>query len=145
MADEMEVEENVEVTASAPNPTPVELDPMSALKIVLRNSLYADGLKRGLHEGAKVLDLGKARLCCVAKDCSEKAYVKLVEALAKERGVSILVVPTRKELGEMCGLCKINGEGKSTKVVACSCAVVTDFGQDSRELDYLLEYLSKQA
>lgn len=143
MSDEMEVETEVANTAS--EPAPVELDPMSALREVLRNSLYSDGLRRGLHEGAKALDRGQARLCCVAKDCSEKAYVKLVEALAKERGVSILVVPTRKELGEMCGLCKIDGEGKAKKVVSCSCAVVTDYGQESRALDYLLDYLSKQS
>ncbi len=45
------------------------------------------------------------------------------------------------QLGEMAGLCRIDAEGNPQKVVACSCAVVTDYGEESEGLSVLQEYL----
>ncbi len=36
----------------------------------------------------------------------------------------LLQVKDKKTLGEWCGLCKYDKEGKARKVVACSCCVV---------------------
>lgn len=49
--------------------------------------------------------------------------------------------PPAPSLPRRCGLCKIDREGKPRKVVSTSCAMITDFGESSRELEILLNHL----
>ena len=141
MADEEETtapaaEETVEVK---------ELNVLDALKIALKTALVYDGLRRGLHECAKALDQKQGLLCCLAKDCDNPEYKELVKALCNEGKVPLVEVETGKQLGEYCGLCKINEEGEATKVVRCSCAVVTKFGEeDSQAYNVLMDYVKSQ-
>ena len=143
MADEnemMDTEVAEEVVAEEEAP----LSTMDALKEVLKKALVHDGLKRGLHECAKALDRRSARLCCLAMDCDEPAYVRLVRALCEETNVNLIMVPEAEKLGEWAGLCKIDADGTPRSIVKCSVAVVTDFGEDTRALNVLLEYLKSQ-
>ena len=86
MADDEEVPPTEEAGGeeAAPAEVAAEAAPMdveTALKEVLKNALVHDGLARGLHECAKMLDKGEAKLCILASSCNEPAYTKLVEAL----------------------------------------------------------------
>lgn len=145
------------VDAPAPAPTPVvELTQTEALKRVLQQAMVVDGLRRGLHESAKALSKaigrnpdgtlavapGGARLCVLARDCDEAAFVKLVRALCQEKGVPLIEVDQRKQLGEWCGLCKLDAEGAPRKVVKTSVAVITDFGVESDALTALIKSLA---
>lgn len=103
------------------------------------------GLKKGLHECAKALDRQTARLCCLAKDCENEEYKKLIKGLCKEGEVHIVMVEKGKDLGAYCGLAKLDEEGAVKKAVRTSCAVITDFGEETPALSVLLDYLQKQA
>ncbi len=144
----------MEVEAAAPAvaaPAPVVEEVLTeeeAVKRVIRASMVVDGLRRGLHECAKALakagkaadgsrPVGGARLCLLAADCDEPAYVKLVKALCAEKEVPIREIPEASQLGQMVGLCKLDKEGNPRKVVSTSVAVITDFGAHSKALKVL--------
>lgn len=113
------------------------MDIPTALRHVLRESLYVDGLARGIDESVRALEKKKAKMCFLANDCEDGNYTKLVEALCKEQECPLVKVDDKKVLGEMAGLCKIDKDGKARKVVQCSCVVVQDFGKDTPAQDFL--------
>jgi small subunit ribosomal protein S12e len=127
--------ENEEVAAAVEQKAePVEeLSPHTALKAVLRTSLYADGLARGLRESVKALDRQEAQLCIMSQACNEPAYVKLIDALCREANprVPLIRVEDGKTLGEWAGLCRYNAEGKAVKPINCSCIVVRNWGEET--------------
>ncbi|CAM9794334.1 unnamed protein product [Ectocarpus sp. 6 AP-2014] len=144
VAEDVEMKEEVAVEETgSPEVEVKEISVLDALKEVLKKALIFDGLRRGLHECAKALDRGSARLCCLAKDCDNPEYTQLVRALCDEGNVHLIMVDTRQELGQWAGLCKIGAEGEATKIVPCSCAVVTDYGEQTQALGVLLEHLKK--
>ncbi|KAJ3219475.1 hypothetical protein HDU67_000887 [Dinochytrium kinnereticum] len=132
--DAVEVEV-VEVSADAPRG---QMTVEEALQEVLKKALVNDGLARGLRECVKALDRRQAHLCVYVETCTEKEYIKLVEALCAEHNVNVIRVSDAKKLGEWVGLCKIDANGEARKVVGCSCVVVKDFGEDSEARNILL-------
>jgi len=107
----------------------------------LKKSLVRDGLARGIRECLRAIERGEAKLCVLARDCDEKNYVALINALCKERSVLLCPVDTGKLLGEWAELCKRDQDGTPRKIPCCSCVVVKDFAETSQELDFLLNHL----
>lgn len=116
----------------------------TALREVLRRSLYHDGLARGLRETVKALDRRTAHLCVLAESCEEKEYVRLIEALCAQHQIQLVKIADAKQLGEWVGLCKIDKKGDAHKVVACACAVVRDYGEESEYLEVLLDHIKRR-
>ncbi|KAF9624487.1 hypothetical protein IFM89_011530 [Coptis chinensis] len=117
------------------------MDIMTALQLVLKKSLAHDGLARGIHEGAKVIEKHAAQLCVVAEDSNQPDYVKLVRVLCADNNVSLIAVPSAKTLGEWVGLCKIDFEGKARKVIGCSCVDMKDYREEPEGLNIVQEYV----
>ena len=115
-----------------------------SLQQVLKTALVHDGLARGIRESVKALDSRQAQLAVLAESCNEAEYVKLIEALCAEHKINLIKVSDAKQLGEWSGLCKIDREGESKKVVGASCVVVKEFGQDSEAMNVLMEHFKSQ-
>merc|ERR1711936_775023 len=120
------------------------MDVNTAIQEVLKVSLIHDGLARGLRETTKSLDKRQAIACVLAENCDEENYKKLIQALCYEHGIPLIKVDDAKKLGEWAGLCKIDKEGHSRKVVRCSCVVIKDFGKETPAQEVLEEYIKKQ-
>lgn len=130
---------------AAAGATPAEgMDVNQAIAAVLSKALAHDGLSRGINEAARALERGAGQLAVLADDCDQPDIKKLVEALCAEHNVSLLSVPESKQLGQWSGLCKLDADGEPRKVVGCSCAVVTDYGDESEGLTVLQEYLKNR-
>ena len=140
MSDGGESPKAVEAVAAPGEP----MDVNTAIQVVMKKALAHDGLSRGLHEACRAIERGQAQLCILADDCNQPDYKKLIEALCAEQGVNLIAVPEAKQLGQWAGLCKIDAEGEARKVVGCSCAVVTDYGEDTEGLAVLQEYLKSR-
>ncbi len=89
------------------------------------------------------MDRRQARICFLASNCNVDAYKKLVKALCDASEIPLIEVETHQLLGEWCGLCKLDKEGKARKVAKCSVAVITDFGEGSPEQAFLLNHVKK--
>ncbi|XP_047084392.1 40S ribosomal protein S12-like [Lolium rigidum] len=114
---------------------------MAALQLVMKKSGAHDGLAKGFREAAKEIEKHDAQICVVAEDCDQPDFVKFVKALCADHNVHLITVPSAKPLGEWVGLCKTDSEGKARKVVACSCVVVKDYGEESEGLDIVQDYI----
>lgn len=139
--DEIPQEEVAAEETAVDEPAIEAMTEQEALQQVLKKALVHDGLSRGLHEAARALDRRTGRLCVLAKDCDEPAYVSLIQALCSQHNISIMMVDSREDLGSWAGLAKLDAEGNPAKVVRCSCCVVNEFGEDSEALNVLLEKL----
>merc|ERR1712039_581806 len=118
-----------------------QIDLESALVEVLKKALIVNGLGRGLRECQKALEQGSVHLCILAADCNEPAYVSLITALCLEHGVKLLKVKKAKSLGEWAGLRKVDREGQARKVVSASSVVITSYGEETKALQFLLNYI----
>ncbi len=61
-------------------------------------------IKKGTNEVTKAIERGTAKLVLVAKDVSPPEIVMHIPLLGKEKGVPVVEVPSKEELGAAAGL-----------------------------------------
>lgn len=116
-----------------------------SLQEVLKVSSYENQVVRGLHEVCKALESKeKPDLCILADDCSEDKYKKFVEALCKEKQVPLYRVPTRAQLGEWVGLCKIDNTGQARNIVGCSSAIIKQFPGGENDINHHIDKIKQK-
>lgn len=74
-------------------------------------------MAKGVNEVTKQIEKGNAKLVVIAQDVDPKEILMHLPILCKEKGVPLIEVPSKSELG------------KSTKLlVSCTSIAITDFG-----------------
>jgi len=122
---------------------PVQIEDVNhAIRLVLKNAMFTDGVVRGLHEVSKAIEAGRAQVVFLNEACDEGSYKKLVEALCEEKQIPIVNCPSAKELGEWAGLCSLDAEGNPKKVVGASAVAVIDYGEETEALRYLSQHIT---
>ncbi|KAL7714077.1 40S ribosomal protein S12 [Entamoeba marina] len=81
-------------------------------------------LTKGIRQCLKVIESNKALFCFIASDCDNDKYTNLLTAICKEKGVKIIKIAEKIQLGEWTAQCKFNQEGEAIKISKCSCAVI---------------------
>lgn len=61
-------------------------------------------LKKGINEVTKVMETGVAKLVLVAKDVTPPEVIMHLDPLGKEKGIPVITVPSKEELGNAAGL-----------------------------------------
>ncbi|MEM4267101.1 MAG: 50S ribosomal protein L7Ae [Candidatus Nanoarchaeia archaeon] len=61
-------------------------------------------LKKGINEVTKAVERGTAKLVLVAKDVNPPEIVMHLGPLCKEKGIKLISIPKREELGTAAGL-----------------------------------------
>ncbi len=61
-------------------------------------------IKKGTNEATKAIERGVAKLVVVAKDVSPPEVIMHLTPLCKEKGIPIVEVPNKEELGAAAGL-----------------------------------------
>jgi len=61
-------------------------------------------LKKGVNEVTKAVERGTAKIVLVAKDVNPPEIVMHLGPLCKEKGIKLISVPKREELGTAAGL-----------------------------------------
>jgi len=111
--------------------------------VVLKKAAHFDGLAKGLREVCRAIVKKQLFFVVLADDCTESKYKDLVKALCAENKVSIIDVPEQKTLGEWVGLCKYDKQNKIRKKLRCTSVAVRDFGVESEELNFVLNYIKE--
>jgi len=68
--------------------------------------------------------MGVATVVLLAEDVSHADYKKLVEALCAQNDVPLVKVPSKLDLGVMCGLVKLDSDGNPVKARGCGSAAL---------------------
>ena len=61
-------------------------------------------IKKGTNEVTKAIERGTAKLVVVAQDTNPKEIIMHLPALCEEKGIPLVPITKKDELGEVCGL-----------------------------------------
>ena len=139
----METEADIEPVAAAPAEEQKIDTIKDAIKNVIKKSMAAEGLVKGLNQVGKALDRKDAYLCILAEDCDDPKYKKLITALAKQNKIPLIEVDSRAELGAWLGQCKYDAAGVARKVRGASSVAIKDYGENSEALTFLEQYVKE--
>jgi len=100
----------------------------------LKKAKETGKIKKGTNETTKAIERGQAKLVLIAEDVQPEEIVAHLPSLCEEKKVAYIYVPSKKGIGEACGL-----------QVGAAAAAIMDPGQAKDELDEILKRLGEIA
>ncbi|BDC19069.1 50S ribosomal protein L7Ae [Acidianus sp. HS-5] len=99
---------------------------------VLKKAKESGKIKKGTNETTKAVERGQAKLIYIAEDVQPEEIVAHLPGLCEEKKVPYIYIPSKKSLGEACGL-----------QVAASAAAIIDPGEAKDALDEVIKKLQE--
>ncbi len=99
---------------------------------VLKKAKESGKIKKGTNETTKAVERGQAKLVYIAEDVQPEEIVAHLPGLCEEKKVPYIYVPSKKTLGEACGL-----------QVAAAAAAIIDPGEAKDSLDEVVKKLQE--
>ncbi len=99
---------------------------------ILKTAKETGRIKKGTNEATKAVERGQAKLVIIAEDVQPEEIVAHLPLLCDEKKIPYVYVPSKKALGEACGL----------QVAAASAAIV-DAGQAKDSLEEIIKRISE--
>lgn len=90
-------------------------------------------IKKGTNETTKALERGKAALIVYAEDITPPEIVMHLPLLAKEKGIDLVTVPSKDDLGKAAGVGR-----------ACASLAIVNAGEAKKQLEQLRKELKKE-
>lgn len=112
-----------------------EMTLQQALTKVCRVSRTYCKLSRGAKETSKKIMSGDVKLIMLAKD-TEPRILQLITLLAKEKGIPIISIDDRLELGRIVGVENVSAGGK-IRSKGCSVAAIQDYCEQTVEASFV--------
>ncbi len=91
-------------------------------------------IRKGINETTKAIERGEAKLVIQAEDVNPKEIVAHLKPLCEEKGVPLVTVPSKEELGRRAGI-----------DVAASSVAICEPGEAKDKLEQLIKELEKGA
>ncbi|AEB94265.1 MAG: 50S ribosomal protein L7Ae [Metallosphaera sp.] len=98
----------------------------------LKKAKETGKIRKGTNEATKAVERGNAKLVIIAEDVQPEEIVAHLPPLCEEKKISYIYVPTKKGIGEACGL-----------QVGAAAAAITDPGQGKDILDEVIKRVSE--
>jgi large subunit ribosomal protein L7Ae len=98
----------------------------------VRKAKETGKIKKGTNETTKAIERGLAKLVIIAEDVQPEEIVSHVPLLCEEKKIPYVYVPSKKALGEACGL-----------QVAAASAAILDPGQAKDLVDEIIKRVNE--
>ncbi|MEM0173201.1 MAG: 50S ribosomal protein L7Ae [Sulfolobaceae archaeon] len=98
----------------------------------VRKARETGKIKKGTNETTKAVERGQAKLVIIAEDVQPEEIVEHLPLLCEEKKIPYVYVPSKKALGEACGI----------QVAAASAAII-DPGQAKDLVDEIIKRVNE--
>ena len=125
----------------APEPEKIIESIDNAIELLLKDAIKTGDIRIGANEVIKAIESKRAHYVFLAADNKEENINNVVRLLAKKNEIEVIDVPQAMQLGEWCGLCKLDINGQPRNIRSTSCAAILSIKKTTQALTFLKEHI----